>query len=488
MLAGRRCRIFVFDPYVSAPVWRRPPSPPNWALSHDSTATWLSAALVSHPWRTDSLEAADVVWIDVDWSLLCLPGHKPTTGHKAVHVWIKLKTNALFERTSLPKVVLRQQQACATPWHASTIPSQVVSLQEWYIPAMDAGSQFGISPFTISTPAWLTGTVPTPPSLRVPWTKRKLLLFSGHIPKLSIRRHRYELWRLLRSHHDVTTHSHSINCTIGQFSGCQRGSKWIRAQPNSYFIEGCVPFCPGVNHLGQTKRSCADIPNTSSTPSCIEPCVGKRRLSLEANRAAFHRKCAAYRNVDFRAEAADYVRDSGQTWSFEKYLREAMSHRFCLVTMGDRAGTPKITEMVAVGGAGGCIPVILLPRGSPKLGTPQMLPYSRWLDWCSIAYFAPESLARRATGMELLLQRLRAVGQDEARGKLRALVATREAFTMRQGRSASEPSAAEYLLGEMCDLGRRHRAAARAAGNQVGNGSASAAGGAGGDLTTCLLL
>ena len=131
--------------------------------------------------------------------------------------------------------------------------------------------------------------------------------------------------------------------------------------------------------------------------------------------------------------------------------------------------------------------VILLPRGSPKLGTPQMLPYSRWLDWCSIAYFAPESLARRATGMELLLQRLRAVGQDEARGKLRALAATREAFTMRQGRSASEPSAAEYLLGEMCDLGRRHRAA-RAAGNQVGNGSASAAGGAGGDLTRCLLL
>ena len=36
-----------------------------------------------------------------------------------------------------------------------------------------------------------------------------------------------------------------------------------------------------------------------------------------------------------------------------------MAHKYCLVVPGDFPGTPKIAEMLALGGAGGCIPVFV---------------------------------------------------------------------------------------------------------------------------------
>ena len=72
------------------------------------------------------------------------------------------------------------------------------------------------------------------------------------------------------------------------------------------------------------------------------------------------------------------VRDK---WSKETYLQHAMSHRFCLVAQGDFVGTPKITEMIAVGAAGGCIPVIVLPAKSAA-SILLTLPYVRWVNYC----------------------------------------------------------------------------------------------------------
>ena len=48
---------------------------------------------------------------------------------------------------------------------------------------------------------------------------------------------------------------------------------------------------------------------------------------------------------------------------------------------GDFVSTPKITEFVALGAAGGCLPVLVL-KGEPH----NTLPYMRWLDWCEIAW------------------------------------------------------------------------------------------------------
>ena len=88
----------------------------------------------------------------------------------------------------------------------------------------------------------------------------------------------------------------------------------------------------------------------------------------------------------------------------DAYLGRAMAHRFCLVAPGDFWSTKKIAETVAIGGAGGCIPIIVVPpphtkRPSPdrarlnasideSLGLGQrlsrFLPYTSWLDWCVI--------------------------------------------------------------------------------------------------------
>ena len=76
-----------------------------------------------------------------------------------------------------------------------------------------------------------------------------------------------------------------------------------------------------------------------------------------------------------------------------------MSHRFCLVAPGDFVATHKITEAVALGGAGGCIPLFVLPT---KHRVESMLPYTRWLDYCAIDYVprlaAVSRKRRRARG------------------------------------------------------------------------------------------
>ena len=53
-------------------------------------------------------------------------------------------------------------------------------------------------------------------------------------------------------------------------------------------------------------------------------------------------------------------RDARKKWSETDYLSRSLGHRFCLVVQGDFPGTPKIAEMLAMGGAGGCIPVFVM--------------------------------------------------------------------------------------------------------------------------------
>ena len=84
------------------------------------------------------------------------------------------------------------------------------------------------------------------------------------------------------------------------------------------------------------------------------------------------------------------------------------------------------------------------------------LPYSRTLDYCSIAYFVAEADARR--NMREVLRRLSRVSEEEARHKIRALRRVREAFVFRQRRTASSPpDAADYILSEACALASEGR-------------------------------
>ena len=121
-------------------------------------------------------------------------------------------------------------------------------------------------------------------------------------------------------------------------------------------------------------------------------------------------QCSKYRDVNFRDQALlrDLERDS-RFLNQEQYLSAAFSHRFCLAVPGDfMSASPKITEFIAVGAAGGCIPVFVVPRDAYKI-----LPHSPWLDYCEIGFLVFESKAHPAN-MAAALARLENVTWEEA--------------------------------------------------------------------------
>ena len=186
---------------------------------------------------------------------------------------------------------------------------------------------------------------------------------------------------------------------------------------------------------------------------------------------------AADGGVNFTDEQRDMQRDTRRL-PHDKYLRLAMSHRFCLVAPGDFISTHKVSEAMALGGAGGCIPVFVLPSvrtprpRAGKLQEPPVpdqdrvvdvanhLPYTRWLDYCGVAFFVAERYAREAMGEVLGL--LAAVPEAELQAKRRRLRRVRSAFTFRRGASLAEPSAAEHILSEVCHAARAARSAEEA--------------------------
>ena len=108
----------------------------------------------------------------------------------------------------------------------------------------------------------------------------------------------------------------------------------------------------------------------------------------------------------------------------------------------------------------------------------QYLPYSRWLDYCTIAFFVREETAR--TSMAAILARLANVSAAEAAAKHAALSRVREAFVFRPGCSPGAPCATEHILGEMCDAAVR-------GGRRGGHQTTESAWAAGGDHQRCVL-
>ena len=59
----------------------------------------------------------------------------------------------------------------------------------------------------------------------------------------------------------------------------------------------------------------------------------------------------------------------------DTYLRNTFSHRFCLVVRGDANGTPKLTEVLAAGGAVRAPPTPPLPPSSFPSQPHTLAPY-----------------------------------------------------------------------------------------------------------------
>ena len=118
-----------------------------------------------------------------------------------------------------------------------------------------------------------------------------------------------------------------------------------------------------------------------------------------------------------------------------------MQHRFFLVAPGDFVTTPKLAEAVAMGGAGGPIPVLVLPGGARDA---RAFPYSSWIDYCEVAFVVSARTAK--DDLRGVLDRLSRVGAAEAAAKHAALRRLSAAFTVVPGSTVRQPSAAEHVM------------------------------------------
>ena len=177
----------------------------------------------------------------------------------------------------------------------------------------------------------------------------------------------------------------------------------------------------------------------------------------------FLRACARMRgprllrNANFSEELPDMIRDTRRVPHHE-YLALAMSHRFCLIAPGDWVSTHKVTEAMALGGAGGCIPVFVTPgstRQDIEIGATGMLPYTRWHDYCTTSYFLSEYEAK--LNFSAAVDALARIEYAAAEQKLAALRRVRDAFVFRQDSSLLHPTAPHYILGEACAAAKRQR-------------------------------
>jgi len=438
-------------------------TPKDWPANKFAAELWIAQALVHHPWRVDSVRHADLVLMESNLSMACRVG-KMFSGR---NMWKQLskalgtgewdgKTGVRGQgsphpllsemRNSTTAAVVLTDNECPPPWTGFGHPERPVIKLKDHGP----GKYDAVAPFVLSRPPWLVGRprAMQTPSL-VPWADRKLLFFAGHVPKLYIQPTRYLIWKQIRRWPKVTAISATINCTIGSMVIC----KEIRNCSEQRVRNFCVPFCQS-HVLDDLRVSINDQPGhfknfkLPAAPT-IRRC-GRGRLAII-------KQCRSYKRVNFTEELPDMAAATRNLPSRE-YFQNAMGHRFCLAAPGDFVSTPKITEYVAMGAAGGCLPLMVLSGEAWRT-----LPYVRWIDWCKIAFIVDEKTA--STNMERVLRKLEQVTADQAAAMQQELIAVRDAFVWRDFRPVppnelnrtEAPSAVDFLLGELCEAAKRRR-------------------------------
>lgn len=142
---------------------------------------------------------------------------------------------------------------------------------------------------------------------------------------------------------------HLTSSLLRQFKNCS----------DKFVHTFCIPFCKS-HVLDDLRVNMNDQPyhfrhfKLPTEPS-IRRC-GRGRLALL-------KQCKSYKGVNYVEEAADMAAAT-RNLPAQEYFANAMGHRFCLAAPGDFVSTPKITEYVAMGAAGGCLPLMVL-AGDP---------------------------------------------------------------------------------------------------------------------------
>jgi hypothetical protein len=512
-LATARCRIYVHDQPVlkqggrpsirstaaSTHHHRNMQPQPGWEQHQLATEYWLLRALKDHPWRSAHAGSADAIFVVTNRTRLCraayeVPFHSKERSNRQDHsalVWHSAFDGDFLKDSRQLKVISNQDMTCPPPrgdaewlpnggW--STIRDQTLVLEEALrstpVTARAAILHFPTPFVTKQAPSWLVeeggrmSISQQPP----PWKLRRLLFFVGHVPKLNINPLRYYLWRQLRRDPRATVASHTINCTVGAYSACRQSIGALQARSKRYFLHDfCAEACR-ASWMGTNLSRCQ---------------MDYDRLSQPAEVARFRSACRK-RHKQFHSAAdwailhADMHRATmNAPKTREDYLQTASRHRFCIVApgnsfapcrgglpyaystpdpnvAGDGVSTPKLTEMVLLGGAGGCVPLIVVPHDGGPGQMVRILPYTRWLDWCRISFLVSADVARDQ--MHTVLDFLAKVTSQQAGAKLAALRSLRHAFAFRVPSEGSLPSAADFILSEVCYRARLFR--------QLSNGTA----------------
>jgi hypothetical protein len=422
-------------------------TPARWQNHQHSMELWMQNALQRHPWRTRSVESADIIFVAANFSMWCIAGKH----YSARKVWGAMVEDPLLwpaNGTAQVKIIALQYQGCPPPWTEVVnrqMPRDIVKLRDTI---HQASSPDIVAPYVVSKPPWLVGLAPPPPPM--PWTERKLLFFAGHVPKPYLAATRYLIWRQVRRSEGVTTFSPTLGCTFLPYAACDNGDAWLAAQPHSWYQTHCHPWCGNYTTDGKSGSSVRRAP-----VFCDGACTFCAKVK-DPQRDAYRRfrtKCRKYKLTNFTDEAEDMARTTLRL-PHDQYLKLALAHRFCLVAPGDHLGTHKVAEALTLGGRGGCIPVFVVPAPVAQHAQ-RMLPYTRWLDYCDVAFFVSESAAR--SNFAAVLTKLRAVSATEADAKLRALRRMHSAFVVTPHSSLAAPGAAERTLVEACVAGRQLR-------------------------------
>ena len=409
-----------------------------------------------HPWRVSNPAEADVIFIAANFSQMCAVGNEWSA--RRFFNRILKSADGPWRSASMarvPKVVsLQYRQNCRLPWADPAggppkLPRDTLVLTDQLnCKSPDLGhrrhccgcetSNELTAPFAITRPRWLVrGRVPqrTPP-----WAHRKLLFFGGHVPTVYNDALRYLLWRQLRRDPRVTTQSHTIHCTIGQFAVCrQKDQSWrTPANPNSsdfeFYRTYCHASCGGPLRKATAATDKLALMRTATLPLVNWSCIGMSVGSALEGSKRLARRCRSIDKYDinFEAERDDYQRDTLRSGSRAQYLAAASRHRFCLIAQGDPGNTAKIVESLVLGGAGGCIPVFVLYQAARPQSLPHErdfardYPFVRWLDYCSVAFFVTRGQA--VHNFSAVLDWLSRISPAEAEVKLKALQMIRPAF------------------------------------------------------------
>ena len=375
---------------------------------------WVQRALADHPWRVHTPSEADIIFLGTNVTLLCESGD----AHEAAQQRKTWMNSALaLDPSRSPAVVMIMDRGCdfGGDWGRNVLrltdtlrPSGHVPQRARLAPYVNARAEMA------RDSALLLETAHGMP----PWGARRLLHFVGHVPKFYINPLRMLIWLQVNREPDVTTRSHTLRCNLAPFIVCNDPRR-VETEFKSF----CKPWC------GCGKEN-----------DCMKHPCRKRNANLlkkDCKLLAKHGINASHHLADL-----DRSHQSGHL-PYAEYVREAASHRFCVVAEGDFAATPKLADFVLLGAAGGCIPLVAIDAKVPQL------PYAGWIDWCAAVVIVSKETASR--NMSGVLARLRAMTAAEAEARRRALDAIRDAF---HWRLEQRPSAPDFALAEACWVAR----------------------------------